>query len=127
MGGGTETILLVEDEKALRRAGRRALEGYGYTVLDAANGEEGLEVYRAHAEEIDLVISDLVMPKMSGSELYETLEAEEKPPRRFILASGYTGREMRDARNVPDSVPFVQKPWDLSEFLARVREVLDGC
>ena len=127
VGGGTEMILLVEDEKALRRTGRRALEGYGYTVLDAANGEEALEVYRAHAEEIDLVISDLVMPKMSGSELYETLQAEEKPPRSFILASGYTGRDMRDARTVPDSVPFLQKPWDLSELLARVREVLDGC
>ena len=125
VGGGTETILLVEDEDALRRAGRRALEGHGYTVLEAADGEEGLEVYRAHAQEIDLVISDLVMPKMGGAGLYEALKAEEKPPRRFILASGYTGREMRDAKTVPDSVPFVQKPWALRDLLGRVRDVLD--
>ncbi len=125
LDGGTETVLLVEDEEALRSAGVRVLESQGYTVLEAANGEEGLKVYRAHAEEIDLVISDLVMPKMGGDELYHALEAEERPPQCFILASGYTGQEIGKGTALPESLPFLKKPWHLDEFLALVRDVLD--
>ncbi len=122
--GGTETILLVEDEDTLRRSAKRVLEKFGYTVLAAADGEEGLELYRAHRDEVDLVVSDLVMPKVGGAQLHRTL-IEEGGDVRFLLASGYAGRES-GARHVLDpSVPILRKPWALGDLLVRIREELD--
>jgi nitrogen-specific signal transduction histidine kinase/CheY-like chemotaxis protein len=121
---GSETVLLVEDEGALRRVARRALERYGYRVLVAADGEEGLRVFRAHRGDIDVVVSDLVMPGMSGARLLETLRAEgEQVP--FIVVSGYAGREALDRQRLDPSVPFIQKPWLLTDLLTQVRRSID--
>jgi CheY-like chemotaxis protein len=116
--------LLVEDEGALRRVARRALERYGYRVLVAADGEEGLRVFRAHRDDIDVVVSDLVMPGMSGARLLETLRAggEQVP---FIVVSGYAGREAQDRQRLDPSVPFIQKPWLLTDLLTQVRRSID--
>jgi len=121
---GSETILLVEDEAALRRTGRRILEKYGYTVLDAADGEEALRIWGRRRDEIDAIVCDLVMPRMSGAELYQHLRGQGNGV-KFILASGYSGKEA-EKRIVDSDVPFVQKPWRLGEFLTRLRDVLDG-
>ncbi len=123
MTGGTDTILLVEDEDILRRAGKRVLERYGYTVITVADGAEALEVWRARRAEIDLVLSDMVMPRMSGAELYRHLEKEPDTP-KFILASGYADRDVRDRVGLDPSVPMVRKPWEIDVLLTRVREEL---
>jgi two-component system NtrC family sensor kinase len=122
--GGSETILLVEDEDTLRRSAKRVLERYGYTVLVAADGQEGLERYRAHKTEIDLVVSDLIMPRVGGAQLHRTLR-EEGDRVRFLLASGYVGRESGGHEALDPSIPILRKPWALRDLLTRIRELLD--
>jgi len=123
--GGSETILLVEDEDTLRRSGKRALERYGYRVLVAADGQEGLEIFRANPGKIDLIVSDLVMPKMGGGQLHRAIREDGRDV-KFILASGYTGREETVRDELDPSLPILQKPWLLSQLLERVRETLDA-
>jgi len=123
--GGSETILLVEDEEPIRRAARRVLEGAGYRVLTAANGEKGLEVFREHGDEISLVLTDLVMPEMGGAELLRTLR-KDQPDLKFLMASGYSHEEVEGGgvlRSFP-GVPLIQKPWTIDELLGAVRKVL---
>jgi PAS domain S-box-containing protein len=122
---GTETILLVEDEDALRRVTRRALERHGYQVLTAANGGEALRVFRERAGRIDLVVSDLVMPVMGGAQLYHALRGEFGWV-RFILTSGYAGREADERKTIDPWVPFMGKPWSLEDLLKQVRGALDS-
>ena len=121
---GRETILLVEDEDALRRVGQRVLEKFGHTVLLAADGEEALEVYAQHEAEIDLVLSDLVMPRMGGKRLYDTLQSNGSTV-KFLFATGYAGKEVRERDEIDPSVPVLQKPWKVEELLQCVRGVLD--
>jgi CheY-like chemotaxis protein len=123
--GGNESILLVEDEDALRRVTRRALERYGYQVLTAANGRDAVQVFQQQAGRVDLVISDLVMPVMSGVQLYHALRRS-WGPFRFILTSGYAGREATERTSLDPSVPFLAKPWSLEDLLRHVRASLDG-
>jgi CheY-like chemotaxis protein len=106
---GTETILVAEDEASIRRATRRMLEQYGYTVLLAADGEEALELFRAHEGEIDLVITDLVMPKLGGRQVYDTLRREEKSV-PVVFTSGYSEHDVQESVHVDPDVPFVHKP-----------------
>ncbi len=121
---GTETILLVEDEDALRRSGKRVLERFGYQVLLAADGAEGLEVFRENREQIELVISDMVMPNLGGAELYRALRDDgEAVP--FLLVSGYTGDEAMDRKILDPGVPILSKPWDVKDLLQQVRGLLD--
>ncbi len=122
--GGTETILVVEDEPELQRAACRILERFGYRTLSAANGEEALATYREHRSSIDLVFTDLVMPKLGGVALLERVRAED-PGARFLVASGYTSGEARGA-GMRAGVPFINKPWTLPELLERVRQALDA-
>jgi CheY-like chemotaxis protein len=123
--GGTETILLVEDEDTLRRSAKRVLERYGYRVLVATDGQEALELYRDGPDEIDLIISDLVMPKLGGGKLYEALQ-QEGGTAKFILTSGYTGREAHAREQIDPGITVLQKPWVLGELLRRVRRTLDA-
>ncbi|MGD2136093.1 MAG: ATP-binding protein, partial [Gemmatimonadales bacterium] len=123
--GGTETVLLVEDEAALRRAARRILERYGYTVLTATSGKDALEVYDRQRDEIALVVSDLVMPEMGGWSLYKALRAKYGDV-AFILSSGYTGRDAKERDKIDPTIPFVRKPWRITDLVARVRRVLDA-
>jgi two-component system cell cycle sensor histidine kinase/response regulator CckA len=123
--GGTETILLVEDELPLRRAGKRVLEAFGYTVLLASDGAEGLKTYLDHKDTVALVISDLVMPHMTGRHLYDALRQAGSSV-RFILASGYTGFEAKERDSLDPAVPFIAKPWRLNEIGPLIRQVLDG-
>ena len=122
---GTETILFAEDEAALRQVARRALERLGYHVLLAADGDEALQLFYAHEAEIDLVISDSVMPKLGGVEVYEALRHHE-PPIRFLLASGYSPTTAGHEHHPTARIPFLRKPWTLSELARQVRTVLDG-
>ncbi len=121
--GGTETLLVVEDEEALRVAICDYLRGMGYTVLDAASGPQALAEASQHAGRIDLLISDVVMPKMSGRELSEIL-GRLSPGVRTLFMSGYTD-DSALRHGIRDlSTTFLQKPFPLGRLARRVRELL---
>ena len=122
--GEGETILLIEDEEALRRAGKRVLERYGYSVLLGVDGEDGFRVFKGNSSRIVLVITDIVMPKMSGPEVHDMIR-KEMPDVRFIYTSGYSANDIHSGVPLDPTVPFVSKPWALSALVALVREVLD--
>jgi PAS domain S-box-containing protein len=122
--GGEETILLVEDDESVRRIGKRVLERFGYNVITASDGEQGLEAFRRHHSDIGLVISDVVMPRMSGWQLHEALRRE-CPELKFLMASGY-GESEANGAPLGAEVPVVQKPWTVHELLCQIRQVLEG-
>jgi CheY-like chemotaxis protein len=122
---GSETILVVEDDLSIGRATRRALENHGYTVLLAADGEEALEtVRRCGCAAIDLILTDLVMPKLGGRQLYEALRSAGSNI-RVMFASGYSRRDIEECASLDTDVPFLHKPWTLTELLSRVRQALE--
>ena len=120
---GAETVLLVEDEPAVRAIARRLLERQGYRVLEAANGADALSIAAGYGSRIHLVISDAVMPGMSGAEVTRRLQ-EERPGIKVLLMSGYTADEVMRRGIVSASVPFVQKPFVLAEFAQAVRDAI---
>ena len=122
--GGAETILLIEDEEALRRAGKRVLERYGYSVLLGVDGEDGLRVYHDNKADVALVITDVVMPKKSGPEVCDLIKKETQSV-KFIYTSGYSANDVSSDVPMDPTIPFVSKPWALSALVALVREVLD--
>ncbi len=122
--GATETILLVEDEEMVRRAGRRILEKHGYRVMQAADGAEAMALLRERGSEIALVVSDVVMPRMGGRELYASLR-EEGFRMPFLFTSGYTDRMSSDTIALDPNVPVLPKPWTWTELTASVRAALD--
>lgn len=122
--GGTETILIADDEEAIRRSLSRVLERHGYSVYTVGDGVEALAVMQTHASEIALIISDVVMPRMGGRELYQQLrEANVQVP--FLFTSGYAAREVWEAVALRSDVPFLHKPWAMSDLLIKVRAVID--
>jgi two-component system cell cycle sensor histidine kinase/response regulator CckA len=120
---GGETLLLAEDETAVRELAQRALEGYGYTVLAAANADQATTLFQQHTNMIALLISDVIMPGITGPALYREL-AKEAPGLKVLFLSGYTG-SMVQGRGLVQDAPFLQKPFTLSELALKVREVLD--
>ena len=120
---GNQTILVVEDQESVRTAAIRALTRYGYQVLSAADGEEGLQLWRANADTVDLIISDAIMPRMGGLALFEAV-SQDRAGVRFLLTSGYTGEEVRKSAPVTVDLPFLTKPWTVNELLTAVRNVL---
>jgi len=123
--GGTETILLAEDEEALRVMVREILETAGYTVLGGARPDEVLTVARSHAAAIHLVLTDVVMPGMSGRELATQLQAAH-PGVRVLYMSGYTNGAINHHEVLDAGVAFIQKPFTHDSLLRKVREALDA-
>jgi PAS domain S-box-containing protein len=122
---GKETILVVEDETGLHGPIRRILERYGYNVLLAADGEQGAAMYRRYEESISLVLSDVVMPKLSGPAMYEQLKKEGvRAP--FLFMSGYVNRDSPTQSPLPLDLPFIAKPWRPEELVQKIQEVLRG-
>ena len=122
---GEGTVLLVEDEESLRGLNGRGLSSRGYTVLEAANGVEALELFEQHEGEIDLVVSDVVMPEMDGPTLLGELR-KLKPGIRVIFVSGYA--EDAFEKNLPEGqqFAFLPKPFTLKQLVAAVKETLRG-
>jgi nitrogen-specific signal transduction histidine kinase len=120
---GWETVLLVEDEDAVRTLAREVLRRHGYVVLEARHGVDALRVAERHPDEIHLLVSDLVMPHMSGSDLAKRLSAG-RPKMKVLFMSGYADRVVH--RDVTQGVAFVQKPFTPETFARKVRSVLDA-
>ena len=119
-----ETILLVENEYALRELMRRFLEGSGYAVLDARDGDEALTVVRSHPTAIDLLLTDVVMPGMSGFALASRV-AELRAETRVLYISGYADDYEMIREGLTDSGrPFLLKPFSQAELFKKVGEVL---
>jgi CheY-like chemotaxis protein len=120
-----ETILIVEDEPAVRRMASRALRSQGYEILEAANGAEALEVLSRAAGPVDLVLSDVVMPVLNGRELSERL-AVDHPEIRVLFMSGYTDDDIVRRGLLQPGAPFLQKPFVAADLSRKVRDVLDS-
>ncbi len=122
--GGKETVLLVDDEESIRRAAKRVLENFGYFVVRARDGEHGLKILREYGTEIDIVITDLVMPRLGGIGLYEAVRGSVyNGP--FLFMSGYAPPDVRERTKLDPTMLFLRKPWTLSELVLQVRKVLD--
>jgi DNA-binding NtrC family response regulator len=123
--GGSETILVAEDDKRIRELAEIILTQHGYHVILAENGEEAITRFIAHKDEIHLVILDVIMPKKSGKEVYDELK-KISPDIRTIFSSGYTA-DMIAASDIQDErSDFISKPWSPKRLLLKVREVLDS-
>ena len=123
--GGSEVVLLAEDEPVVRGLARRILESNGYTVFEARDGVEALEICERHQEVIHLMVTDVVMPKMSGRELAKRLETL-RPAMKVLYLSGYTENAIVHHGVLDPGTAFLQKPFTPDHLARKVREVLDG-
>lgn len=122
--GGSETILVAEDEEALRVLAVRILESAGYKVLLAADGQEALELFEKHATEIDLLLLDVVMPRMGGKAVYDTVH-QRWPNVRYLFMTGYSSSAIHTDFVLEEGLNLLQKPYDLGTLLQKIREILD--
>ena len=122
---GTETILLVEDEAEVRGVTKEVLEGFGYTVLEAAQAADAMLIARRHVGMIDLLLTDVVMPRMSGRALAEAFTAE-RPETKILFMSGYTDDAIILHRVLEPGMHFLEKPFSPSALARKVREALDA-
>jgi PAS domain S-box-containing protein len=125
MGPGGETILVVEDENTVRRLVHRMLTGLGYTVLEARNGDDALTVFDRHAGTIDLVLTDVIMPRLGGPELVARLR-QKTSGLKILYMSGYTEDVRMEGLHVENAASLILKPFTRESLAAEVRRVLDG-
>jgi PAS domain S-box-containing protein len=122
--GQGETILVVEDEEAVRTLARRCLEEAGYRVMEAAAGREGLELVTASNGQVDLVLCDVILPEMTGHELGRSLEGI-RPELPILYMSGYSGLEVLKRGLIAREAPFLEKPFSPESLASAVRGLLD--
>jgi len=123
--GGHETILIIDDEEYVRRLASHLMKTLGYRVFVAEDGRQGVEIFREHGKEIDLVVLDLTMPRMGGMETFRALKAM-KPDIKVILSSGYTQDSRTEKIMSAGARAFVQKPYQAQELARVVRHVLES-
>jgi CheY-like chemotaxis protein len=121
--GGSETVLLVEDEESVRQLVRETLESKGYKVLEADHGEAALQIASEYSDTIDILITDVVMPGMGGRELSARLSAT-CPETKVLYLSGYTEDAIAHDGGLESGTAFLQKPFTLQMLARKVREVL---
>lgn len=123
--GGSETVLVVEDEDLLRMLVKNVLERQGYTVLTARDGLEGLELFRRHGDEIDLVLSDMGLPKIGGLQMFLRMKETGRTP-KAIFCSGYLEPDSKTRLMEAGVTDFLMKPFRPAQILGKVREILDS-
>jgi len=121
---GTETILLAEDDTLLRNLARTTLTRFGYTVIEAADGEEAVRKFKENQADIELLLFDIIMPKMDGQEAYEAINRL-RPGIKTIFMSGYAPDTIHEKTALGDSTPLLSKPLSPHELLQKVRDTLD--
>ncbi len=122
---GKETVLLVEDEEAVRIFSARALRNKGYTVLEADSGDSALELIDSYGEPIDIVVTDVVMPRMDGRTLVQKLRARDDDV-KVIFISGYAEEAFRSDLAAEGTINFLPKPFSIRQLASKVKEVLSG-
>jgi PAS domain S-box-containing protein len=122
---GTETVLLVEDEAVVRRLVSEILSSNGYAVLEAGDGPSALELLRRHTGSVDLLVTDVVMPGMSGPEVAQAVTAM-RPGTQVVYMSGYTDQAIGHHGMLEPGIAFLQKPFSADDLTRKVRAVLDG-
>ncbi len=121
---GTETVLLVDDDDTIAEVGQELLETLGYTVLPAMSGKEAIEIYKKNKDEIDMVLLDMIMPEMGGSETYDRLK-KINPDIKVLLSSGYSIDGLAKAILAKGCDGFIQKPFSMVDLSIKLREILD--
>ncbi|HOX04893.1 MAG TPA: ATP-binding protein [Planctomycetota bacterium] len=122
---GTETILLAEDEPSIRAEVLEALAGQGYVILEACDGDQALHAASGHCGAIDLLVTDMIMPRVGGPEVAERLGAA-RPGIKVLFMSGYPEHAAVRSGALPPGTNYLQKPFTAEALIGRVREVLDG-
>jgi two-component system, cell cycle sensor histidine kinase and response regulator CckA len=123
--GGTERILVVDDEDGIRRSAVRVLSRFGYEVDEAPDGCAAIEVIREATSPFNLVLTDVVMPRMGGMALYHELRLEGSAV-PVLMMSGHTAEDLDQLQDPVSGARFLHKPWSVTDLLRRVREVLDA-
>ncbi|MBN1517411.1 PAS domain S-box protein, partial [Candidatus Sumerlaeota bacterium] len=123
--GGAETILLAEDEDAVRRLCQLLLEKAGYIVLPAVDGEEAIQVFEEHEDEIDLALLDVMMPKLGGKAVYDRIK-EKRPDVQVIFSSGYSADSIHTDFILNQDMQLIQKPYNRETLLNIIRKTLDA-
>ena len=123
MEKGAETILVADDETSIRKLVRDSLEPLGYKILEASDGKEAIEIFRRGEPQIDMLLTDVIMPKMTGKKLAEILLAE-KPGFKVLYMSGYTDDVIANQVVLDEDIEFINKPLVPSLLTKKIREVL---
>ena len=124
VSSGSERVLVVEDDHALRKLVRNVLEKYGYQVLEAPNGEAALKVVAKNERPIHLLVTDVVMPGMGGRELAERLQSQQ-PDIKVLFMSGYMDQTISYQDLLAAELNFIEKPFSPQKLANKVREILD--
>jgi two-component system cell cycle sensor histidine kinase/response regulator CckA len=125
IAGGTETILIAEDNEDVRAVAREILEEHGYKVIEAVDGRDALSKFNDYRDKISLIIIDVIMPRMNGRELYKEI-SRLKPGMKVVFSSGYTDAVLPEGVKGLNGFPFLPKPFVPDKLLWSVRNVLDG-
>jgi len=123
--GGTETILIAEDEEDVRKLVKLVLEGYGYTVIEAVDGRDAINKFSEHKERIQCLLLDVIMPNKSGKDAYDAIKGM-KPGIKTLFMSGYGGGVVNKEQFLAEGLAFIPKPVSPRELLRKIRIVLDG-
>ncbi len=124
IGRGNETILLAEDDDTVRKYMQTVLTEYGYRIIEASDGEDALKIFKTHQEMIDLLLLDVVMPKMNGKRVFDHVQ-KLKPGVKTIFMSGYTADIIHKKGLREEGLQFIAKPIILKELMTRIRSLLD--
>jgi len=122
---GSATILVVEDEKSVRKLIMEVLPKLGYRVIAAADGEEAVKVFERWSDQIDLVLLDAILPKLGGRQVYEQIR-KRKPSVRFVFTSGYNEEFINRKFELDPSFLFLRKPFSTKELTGMIEEALQG-
>jgi CheY-like chemotaxis protein len=122
--GGSETVLLAEDDSSVRKLTKSVLEDFGYTVIEAVDGEDAVRKFNENRDTASLLVLDIIMPKKNGKETYEEIR-KIKPGIKTLFTSGYTADVMHQKRILETGLDFIVKPTAPTAFLKKVRQVLD--